>query len=559
MQKKDARKIGILGGSFNPAHEGHRELSLTALTHLGLDEVWWLVTPGNPLKDALEYEDYEKRCAKAFEVADHPRIMINTIEQKNNLTYTIDTLHFLKNKHPHDHFIWLTGADNLGQFHRWRDWKKIFKTIPIAVFNRPGYAHNVEESTAAQHFNHARLKYLDAKSLYQARPPAWMFIPHPENSISSMQIRKNQKKEKTEAITRMALTPKKSKKKLSSMTNPKVRASTETQNTKLKHFLDLDPELGNFRHDLIEGLSKPQKSLSPKYFYDETGSALFEDITQTQDYYPTRTELSLMRNHLPEIQQALGPNPAIFEYGSGASEKIRLLIESLSGLQNYVAMDISRDFLLESANSIATHYPHLNVSAICADFNEIITLPDDFHPDVKQWTGYFPGSTIGNFAPGTVKSFFNRVHDTLTRSSSTTHALQRANFLIGFDLIKEEEILNRAYSDSEGMTAQFNLNLLTRMKTELHAELNVEHFRHHAFYNSAENRIEMHLQALQDTQIRLDTHKFEFSKNETLLTEYSYKYTRETMEEMLLGTPWRMSHYWTDPKGWFGTCLLSNN
>lgn len=517
------KNIGLLGGSFNPAHEGHREISVAALSALQLDEIWWLVSPGNPLKDKDQYADYNTRLEQAKQMASHPLIKISNFEQARNLTYTIDTISALKKHYTDYSFVWVIGADNLEEFHLWKDWEAIFAAMPIAVMNRPGYEHAVTKSIAAKKFQQQRHELEIASALCEKNPPAWIFIPETQNPISSTQIRSR----------------------MSSQHNP----SAPSKPKELQHFLDFNPSLGDFKSDVLDGLSKPQKSLSPKYFYDEKGSGLFSQITTTKDYYPTRTELSLMKANLNEICEAIGPKPSIFEYGSGASEKIRLLIENLDQLQTYVAMDISRDYLLDSATTIAHDYPHIKTSAICADFQQNIPLPEDFHPDVDNWTGYFPGSTIGNFAPGTVQSFFNRVSNTLGAGSK---------FFLGVDLIKDKDILTRAYNDSDGITAAFNLNLLHRMKGELGATINIDDFEHLSFYNETDHRIEMHLRAIRNTQITLEDKVFDFSDGETLLTEYSYKYTKEIMQSMLKDTPWQLTNYWTDSKGWFGACLLSN-
>ncbi len=492
-----------------------------------LDEIWWLVTPANPLKDPTNYANYQQRCYQAAAVANHASIKISDFEKTHSFTYTIDTITALKKAYPEYQLVWLMGADSLESFHQWQDWKKIFDLVPIAVMNRPGHEQAPDNAIAAKTFSASRVSPNEASNLPATASPAWVFIPGTNNQISSTKIR-------------------------AGSTSGKIDMDTVPPNIshKLSHFLDFDPPRSNFYEDAVAGLSKPQKSLSPKYFYDEHGSEIFNQITQTKDYYPTRTELALMREHLADIRRAIGANPAIFEYGSGASEKIRLLIENLNDLKTYVAMDISRDYLLDSAQTIAANYPNLSVSAVCADFQQAIILPKEFHPEVKNWTGYFPGSTIGNFAPDTVKSFFTRISNTLGAGSK---------FLLGFDLIKDPAILNRAYNDDEGITAAFNLNLLHRMRRELGAELNVEDFEHHAFYNETENRIEMHLRALHDTKITIQTHSFPFQKGETLHTEFSYKFTRAIMESMLEGTPWTLTNYWTDDKGWFGTCLLCNN
>ncbi len=317
----------------------------------------------------------------------------------------------------------------------------------------------------------------------------------------------------------------------------------------LAYFLDLHPSLGDFRADAVEGLALPQKSISPMYFYDEYGSKLFDRITRLEDYYPTRTEKSIFLENASEITAAIGANTAIFEYGSGSSEKNDWLINGLENPVAYVAMDISKTHLVENASHQARKHK-IPVAAVCANFHTPIDLPKNILPKSDRWLGYFPGSTLGNMEPKTSAAFLNRASDTLGPN---------AKFLLGIDLEKDTKVLNTAYNDREGLSAAFNLNLLTRMKRELDASLTIEDFEHYAFYNEAFCRIEMHLRAARPTEIIIGDHKFDFKKGETLHTEYSYKYSIERLESLVESTPWRLEKAWTDQNDWFATCLLSNN
>ncbi len=526
-------RVGLLGGSFNPAHGGHLEISQEAVRALGLDCVWWLVSPANPLKDPDHYAAYPVRLEQASRLADeHPEIpiMISAFEREVETQYTIDTLRNLVARLPDVRFVWLMGADNLVDFHRWREWEAIAGLLPMAVLNRPGAQDAALSSVSAQTLRPYERPEAQAMQIADADPPAWVYLTHPDNPESSTAIR--------------AALPAARKGEIMN-----VNADLQTDIEGMRFFLDLHPALSDFREDVLTGLAQPQKWLSPKYFYDEKGSRLFEDITRTQDYYPTRTELSLMKQIMPELRELLGPGSAIFEIGSGASEKIRLLIKELDRLETYVAMDISRTFLIDSAQSLARDYPELTVSGVCADFNTPIFLPEGFHPEVARWTGYFPGSTIGNFRAGTATTFLSRMAQTLGPG---------ARFLLGFDLQKDKDVLERAYNDLEGVTAAFNLNVLTRMKRELGADLSEDDFEHFAFYNEEKGRIEMHLRARRRTEISLDDGRFPFAEGETLHTEFSYKYTRAIMEGMLEKTPWSMERFWTDPKEWFAVALFSN-
>jgi len=317
----------------------------------------------------------------------------------------------------------------------------------------------------------------------------------------------------------------------------------------LAYFLDLHPALGDFRADVIEGLSQDQKCLSAKYFYDERGSALFKQITQQAEYYPTATEKKILLANAAEITAAPGENAAVFEYGSGASEKIEWLITGLKDPAAYVAMDISRDFLIEAAGVIAQKYS-LPVAAVCADFYEHVHLPTGIIPEPARWLGYFPGSTLGNMTPELAARFLRRAGETLGEG---------AQFLLGVDLEKETDVLNAAYNDGAGVTAAFNLNMLTRMERELGATLTVSDFEHHAFYNERECRIEMHLRAKRRTQIALEDQIFTFEGGETLHTENSHKYSINRLKALFSETPWRLETVWTDENQWFAACLLSNS
>ncbi len=317
----------------------------------------------------------------------------------------------------------------------------------------------------------------------------------------------------------------------------------------LAFFLDLHPALGDFRTDVVEGLSRDQKYISPKYFYDERGSEIFRQITEVPEYYPTLTEKKILLDNAAEITATPGANAAVFEYGSGASEKIEWLLNGLDRPAAYVAMDISKDFLIDAASQIAQQC-HLPVAAICADFHGHVHIPPDILPEPARWLGYFPGSTIGNMAPEYAARFLRRAGETLGPG---------AQFLLGVDLEKETGVLNAAYDDAAGVTARFNLNLLTRMQRELGAEIRLDDFEHHAFYNETKCRIEMHLRAKRRTEITLDGESFAFQAGETLHTENSYKYSINRLKALFAETPWRLETVWNDERQWFAACLLSNN
>ncbi len=193
-QRHDHSAIGLLGGSFNPAHDGHREISLTALDRLQLDAVWWLVSPGNPLKDPKDYAPYETRLAQARRVADHPRIVVSDFERRKNLQYTVDTLEMLATLWPQIRFVWLMGADSLASFHCWKEWRRIFALAPIAVFSRPGFEAAVGESEAAREFQAFLFDPADGAELAGAEPPAWVYLPETCNPASSTAFRARQRR-----------------------------------------------------------------------------------------------------------------------------------------------------------------------------------------------------------------------------------------------------------------------------------------------------------------------------------------------------------------------------
>lgn len=311
----------------------------------------------------------------------------------------------------------------------------------------------------------------------------------------------------------------------------------------------MHPSLGDFRADALEGLSRPVKSISPKYFYDEHGSALFQQITAQPEYYPTLTEKKVFSKYAAEITAAPGPNVAVFEYGSGASEKIEWLVNGLERPAAYVAMDISRAYLIDAASALAGKFT-LPVAAVCADFHGHVRIPPDILPAPSRWLGYFPGSTLGNMTPDSAARFLRRAAETLGED---------AQFLLGVDLEKDPAILNAAYNDKAGVTAAFNVNLLTRMKRELGAQLNIDDFEHFAAYNEKEWRIEMHLRAKKRTLVTLGEHEFLFEAGETLHTENSHKYSFNRLKALFAQTPWRLDTVWTDEKQWYAACLLSNN
>ena len=314
----------------------------------------------------------------------------------------------------------------------------------------------------------------------------------------------------------------------------------------LSFFLDQEPAAADFRADVISGLSAAPKNLPPKHFYDARGSALFEQICETSEYYVTRTELSLMRVKAGEMAEAIGADASIIEYGSGASEKIALLLDEAKSPKDYVAIDISREFLIQSAERVAAERTDLAVGAVCADFFDEIRLPENVLTGARR-VGYFPGSTIGNFEPKAASAFLARARETLGRGSA---------FLLGADLIKDEDVLLAAYDDAAGVTARFNKNVLHRMRSELDAGVDPDDFEHVVRWNADLARMEMHLEACREIEIDLDGAAFGFAKGETIHTESSHKYDAARLEALAADAGWRVETVWSDPRHWFCVALL---
>ena len=308
--------------------------------------------------------------------------------------------------------------------------------------------------------------------------------------------------------------------------------------------LDLHPEIENVTLEVCEGLKKQQKSLSPKYFYDERGSELFEAITQLDEYYPTRAELALFVAHLPEIAELVGAGSCVIEYGSGSSLKIRKLLDALSPLA-YVPVDISRDYLLNNAMVLAQDFPQLTVLPVCADFSQFIALPEQLGG--MNPIGFFPGSSIGNFEPEQAKQFLGRVANTLGSGG---------HLLIGVDCKKDPVVLERAYNDAAGITAAFNLNALSHLNRVLGAEFQLDDFEHEAHYNRDAGCIQMFLRSTAQQQVSIGGSVFAFDDGERLHTENSYKYSPDEFIRLAKDSGFSCEHHWQGADEYFGLYLL---
>lgn len=317
--------------------------------------------------------------------------------------------------------------------------------------------------------------------------------------------------------------------------------------TDLAFFSDARPPRADFLNDARAGLAARPRAIPPKYFYDARGSRLFEEICATPEYYLTRTELALLATAGPAIASSAGAHCTVIEFGAGSSRKISRLLDILDEPAGYVAIDISRDFLLEEMTALARARPDLPVGAVCADFTRPITLPEPAQALGRRRLGFLPGSTIGNFTPAQAEALLRRAGGTLGPG---------AGFLIGVDLKKDAAILDAAYDDAQGITAAFNRNLLRRMRVELGAELDEAGFGHVAFYNPEHGRVEMHLEARGPQTITLGRERFTLADGERIHTESSYKYTLEEFAGIARRAGFVPREQWTDPAGLFSLHML---
>jgi dimethylhistidine N-methyltransferase len=301
-----------------------------------------------------------------------------------------------------------------------------------------------------------------------------------------------------------------------------------------------------FAADVLAGLTATPKRLSPKYFYDRAGSELFERITTLPEYYPTRCDIGILTEHADDIAALIPKRAALIEFGSGSSAKTRIVLGKAKSLTAYVPVDISADFLRHQAEALRREYPAIAMLPVVADFAKPFRLP--VAAEKLPRVGFFPGSTIGNFEPHEAASVLRNAAQILGRGAS---------FIVGVDLVKDTQVLQKAYNDSQGVTAQFNLNLLARINRELGAKFNLACFEHHAFFNRERSRIEMHLASLKRQRVRLMGECIDFRAGETIHTENSYKYSVDSFRALARGAGWTTSAVWTDAEGRFSVHVLS--
>lgn len=301
-------------------------------------------------------------------------------------------------------------------------------------------------------------------------------------------------------------------------------------------------------NEIVAGLSREQKSLPSKLFYDEKGSKLFDKICELDEYYPTRTELKIMEDYIDEITSVFDNETLFIEFGSGSSLKTRLLLEHLDQIAGYIPVDISEEHLHKSVQKLHEDFPGLDIYPVAADYTKPLKLPA-ITKKVEHKIAYYPGSTIGNFTIEEAKKFLKQIAELVG---------DRGGLLIGIDLTKDKKILEAAYNDSKGITAEFNLNILERLNKEFCFDFKPDNFYHKAYYNEDQNRIEMHLISSADQQFGSNSSTFKIKKGESILTEYSHKYSCESFAE-LASEYFSVDKVWTDDNEYFSVQFLTTN
>lgn len=313
---------------------------------------------------------------------------------------------------------------------------------------------------------------------------------------------------------------------------------------------DSPRQKAELRAELASGLLQPQAGIAPKFFYDRLGSRLFEAITELPEYYPTRTEAAIFKEHMPAIRAALGTDFTLIDLGCGSCEKAGRLFHAGALPARYLAVDISVEFLRESLQHLQRELPAIDMTGIGLDFTEELRLPDDL--PLQKRIFFYPGSSIGNFSPAAARRFLSQLADRMDASGG---------LLIGVDLLKEKSLLDAAYDDALGVTAAFNRNLLRHVNARLDADFDIADWRHVAFFNAAESRIEMHLEALRAVDTgwpESDGRRVRrFAAGERIHTENSYKYSPEGFKALLSSAGFAEIRMWTDPRGWFALFFAS--
>jgi L-histidine N-alpha-methyltransferase len=308
-------------------------------------------------------------------------------------------------------------------------------------------------------------------------------------------------------------------------------------------FVDLDPAVEGLREAALAGLALPQKSIPPKFLYDAQGAALFERICTLPEYYPTRSEIEILRRHARDIADRMGRHAQLIEYGAGAAEKVRALLSAMDRPERYVAIDVSREQLKAATSRLALDYPELAITAICADYTKSVPLPMAAE---GARVGFFPGSTIGNFTRDEAVEFLRAAAQTLSGGA----------MLVGVDLKKDKAVLDAAYNDSAGITEAFILNILNRMNRELSANFDVSRFAYVGEYNEENGRVEMFVESKQEQSVAVAGQRFDFAAGERMHVEYSCKYDAAEFQQLARRAGFAPSAVWTDHAGNFSLHYL---
>jgi dimethylhistidine N-methyltransferase len=301
--------------------------------------------------------------------------------------------------------------------------------------------------------------------------------------------------------------------------------------------------------EIVEGLSQEQKTISPKYFYDERGSRLFDKITELPEYYLTDAELEIMQSNIHEMAALIGKTASLIEFGSGSSLKTRILLENLDDLAAYVPVDISEEHLYASAQQLRSEFPKIDIRPVVADFTRSFALPSPTIMPVKNVI-YFPGSTIGNFEHETAMELLRVMYE---------EAGENGALLIGVDLQKDADIIDSAYNDSEGVTAEFNLNVLRHLNNSYDANFDLDAFEHSAVYDEDEGRVVIELVSQAEQTVEVGASEFSLADGEAILTEYSHKYTLDGFAEMASEAGFSVEKVWTDDSDLFSVQYCTRN
>jgi len=312
----------------------------------------------------------------------------------------------------------------------------------------------------------------------------------------------------------------------------------------MRKVIDLQPDTSALLEESIAGLKASPRQLPCKYFYDAEGARLFEQICELPEYYPTRTEVGILKQHLPEMAKLIGANARIVEYGSGAGTKIRLLLDALREPVAYTPIDISREQLAAAAEELQRDFAELEIQPVCADYSSALTLPSPQRAFARSVV-FFPGSTIGNFPQAEALALLKRFARLAAQGD------QPGGLLIGVDVKKSRERIEAAYNDTQGVTADFNLNILKRLNREVGANFELEHWQHHAFWNEQSGAIEMHLVSRREQQVRINGDRFTFAEGDSVHTENSFKYSPDEFTELAAQAGFVRRGLWQDEEQLF--------